>query len=222
MFCLMDVSGSMDEARKDLAKRFFILLYLFLTRHYEKIDLVFIRHHTQASEVNEDEFFHATESGGTVVSSALTLMHEIIRARYPAATGTSTARRPRTATTGSRIRQVPRAAGRPAPAAVRYYAYVQVADGDQNLWEEYNAWRDANATSRCRRSSTPAQIFPGVPRPFKKEQSAGMTARSQLPSAQRLPSPLGLDLRADRALLRRDRATPPSSYGLDTYPTSSS
>ena len=68
MFCLMDVSGSMDEARKDLAKRFFILLYLFLTRHYEKIDLVFIRHHTQAQEVDEENFFHARETGGTVVS----------------------------------------------------------------------------------------------------------------------------------------------------------
>ncbi|MGD9835427.1 MAG: YeaH/YhbH family protein, partial [Piscinibacter sp.] len=56
MFCLMDVSGSMDEARKDLAKRFFILLYLFLTRHYEKIDIVFIRHHTQAQEVDEHNF----------------------------------------------------------------------------------------------------------------------------------------------------------------------
>jgi uncharacterized sporulation protein YeaH/YhbH (DUF444 family) len=76
MFCLMDVSGSMDEARKDLAKRFFILLYLFLTRHYERIDLVFIRHHTQAQEVNEHDFFHATETGGTVVSSALVLMEE--------------------------------------------------------------------------------------------------------------------------------------------------
>jgi uncharacterized sporulation protein YeaH/YhbH (DUF444 family) len=83
MFCLMDVSGSMDEARKDLAKRFFILLYLFLTRHYERIDLVFIRHHTQAQEVNEHDFFHATETGGTVVSSALVLMEQIIRARYP-------------------------------------------------------------------------------------------------------------------------------------------
>ena len=62
MFCLMDVSGSMDEARKDLAKRFFILLYLFLTRHYEKIDLVFIRHHTQAQEVDEENFFHATRN----------------------------------------------------------------------------------------------------------------------------------------------------------------
>jgi uncharacterized sporulation protein YeaH/YhbH (DUF444 family) len=82
MFCLMDVSGSMDEQRKELAKRFFILLYLFLTRHYEKIELVFIRHHTQAQEVSEDDFFHARETGGTVVSSALELMDQIIRERY--------------------------------------------------------------------------------------------------------------------------------------------
>ena len=104
MFCLMDVSGSMDEARKDLAKRFFILLYLFLTRHYDKIDLVFIRHHTQAQEVDEENFFHARETGGTVVSSALVLMEEIIRARYSPASGTSTARRPATATTGTTTR----------------------------------------------------------------------------------------------------------------------
>ncbi len=82
MFCLMDVSGSMDEARKDLSKRFFILLYLFLTRHYEKIDIVFIRHHTQAQEVDEENFFRARETGGTVVSSALVLMDEIIKERY--------------------------------------------------------------------------------------------------------------------------------------------
>ncbi|MFP5407375.1 MAG: DUF444 family protein, partial [Gammaproteobacteria bacterium] len=82
MFCLMDVSGSMDEARKDMAKRFFMLLYLFLTRHYETIELVFIRHHTQAQEVDEQNFFHATETGGTVVSSALVLMEEIVRQRY--------------------------------------------------------------------------------------------------------------------------------------------
>jgi hypothetical protein len=70
------------RGRKELSKRFFILLYLFLTRHYEKIDIVFIRHHTQAQEVDEENFFHATETGGTVVSSALVLMEEIIRARY--------------------------------------------------------------------------------------------------------------------------------------------
>lgn len=83
MFCIMDVSGSMDEAKKDIAKRFFILLYMFLTKNYEKIELVFIRHHTSAKEVNEEEFFYSRETGGTVVSSALELLNTIIEARYP-------------------------------------------------------------------------------------------------------------------------------------------
>ncbi len=82
MFCLMDVSGSMDQATKDIAKRFFILLYLFLQRNYEKTEIVFIRHHTSAKEVDEDEFFHSRETGGTVVSSALKLMQKIIEERY--------------------------------------------------------------------------------------------------------------------------------------------
>ncbi len=82
MFCIMDVSGSMDQATKDIAKRFFILLYLFLQRNYEKTEIVFIRHHTSAKEVDEDEFFHSRETGGTVVSSALQLMQEIIKERY--------------------------------------------------------------------------------------------------------------------------------------------
>jgi uncharacterized sporulation protein YeaH/YhbH (DUF444 family) len=82
MFCLMDVSGSMDEHRKNLAKRFFLLLHLFLQRNYDKIDVVFIRHHTTAMEVDEQEFFYSRESGGTVVSSALNLVYEVIRDRY--------------------------------------------------------------------------------------------------------------------------------------------
>jgi uncharacterized sporulation protein YeaH/YhbH (DUF444 family) len=83
MFCLMDVSGSMNQATKDIAKRFFILLYLFLKRNYDRIDVVFIRHHTSAKEVDEQEFFYSRETGGTIVSSALKLMHEIMMARYP-------------------------------------------------------------------------------------------------------------------------------------------
>lgn len=85
MFCIMDVSGSMDEAKKDIAKRFFILLYLFLTKNYEKIELVFIRHHTSAKEVNEEEFFYSRETGGTVVSSALEMLYTTILARFPSA-----------------------------------------------------------------------------------------------------------------------------------------
>lgn len=85
MFCLMDISGSMGEHEKDLAKRFYYLLYLFLERKYDKVDIIFIRHHTQAKEVDEEEFFYSTETGGTLVSSALALMNEIIIDRYSSA-----------------------------------------------------------------------------------------------------------------------------------------
>ena len=82
MFCIMDVSGSMDEPKKDMAKRFFILLYLFLTKNYDKIDLVFIRHHTSAKIVDEHDFFYSRETGGTVVSSALEVLSKSIRTKY--------------------------------------------------------------------------------------------------------------------------------------------
>lgn len=83
MFCLMDVSASMDERKKDLAKRFFALLHLFLSRKYERLEIVFIRHTDDAEEVDEHRFFHDRKTGGTVVLSALALMHRIIEERYP-------------------------------------------------------------------------------------------------------------------------------------------
>ena len=83
VFCVMDISGSMGQAQKDIAKRFFLLLYFFLQRKYEKIDIVFISHTQDAKEVTEEEFFNSRENGGTVVSSALRLMSDIIKARYP-------------------------------------------------------------------------------------------------------------------------------------------
>ncbi|WP_395687038.1 YeaH/YhbH family protein [Caenimonas koreensis] len=174
MFCLMDVSGSMDEARKDLAKRFFILLYLFLTRHYQQTDVVFIRHHTQAAEVTEDEFFHATESGGTVVSSALTMMHDIIRQRYLGAEwniyGAQASDGDNWQQDSSKCRELLDSKILPL---VRYYAYVQVAEEDQNLWEEYTRVRDANEHFAMQKIVTPSQIFPVFRDLFKK--SAGAT-----------------------------------------------
>jgi len=82
MFCIMDISGSMGEKEKDISKRFFMLLYMFLTKQYERIEIVFIRHHTEAKEVDEQEFFNSKESGGTVVLPALELMKKIIDERY--------------------------------------------------------------------------------------------------------------------------------------------
>jgi uncharacterized protein len=82
MFCIMDVSASMGYHEKDIAKRFFTLLYIFLTKQYKNVELVFIRHHTESKEVNEEEFFHSKESGGTVVAPSLKLMDKIIQERY--------------------------------------------------------------------------------------------------------------------------------------------
>ena len=78
MFCLMDVSGSMTEHMKDLAKRFYVLLYIFLKRRYKNVDVVFIRHTHQAAEVDEETFFNSPETGGTVVSTALEEMRRVI------------------------------------------------------------------------------------------------------------------------------------------------
>ena len=100
MFCLMDVSGSMSEHMKDLAKRFYMLLYVFLTRRYRHVEIVFIRHTDRAEEVDEETFFHGPASGGTLVSSALAGdARDRARALFARRTGTSTPRRPPTATT---------------------------------------------------------------------------------------------------------------------------
>jgi len=170
MFCLMDVSGSMDEGRKELSKRFFILLYLFLTRHYEKIDLVFIRHHTQAQEVDEQNFFHARETGGTVVSSALVLMDEIIRARYSPAEwniyGAQASDGDNWHHDSGRCREL---LGDKLLPLVRYFAYVQVAEEEQNLWDEYTQLLESHRHFAMRKATEAAQIYPVFRDLFKKE-----------------------------------------------------
>ncbi len=174
MFCLMDVSGSMDEGRKELSKRFFILLYLFLTRHYEKIDIVFIRHHTQAQEVTEDEFFHARETGGTVVSSALVLMDQIVRARYAPSEWNIYAAQ---ASDGDNWHhdsgQCRELLANKLLPLVRYFAYVQVAEEEQNLWHEYSQLAQEQPQRFAMRKATSAdQIYPVFRDLFKKEGSA--------------------------------------------------
>jgi uncharacterized sporulation protein YeaH/YhbH (DUF444 family) len=170
MFCLMDVSGSMDEGRKELSKRFFILLYLFLTRHYDKIELVFIRHHTQAQEVDEENFFHARETGGTVVSSALVLMEEIIKARYPPSEwniyGAQASDGDNWHHDSGRCREL--LAEKLLPL-VRYFAYVQVAEEEQNLWGEYAQLVGVYRHFVMRKVTEPAHIYPVFRDLFQKE-----------------------------------------------------
>ncbi len=139
MFCIMDVSGSMGREEKDVAKRFFMLLYLFLTRTYEKIQIVFISHHTIASEVDEETFFYSRETGGTVVSSALKLMASIIQDRYPTNDWNIYAAQ---ASDGDNWHNDSKICvellNKEIMPFVQYYSYIEItSDRHQNLWEEY-------------------------------------------------------------------------------------
>ncbi|MES2150380.1 MAG: YeaH/YhbH family protein [Pseudomonadota bacterium] len=171
MFCVMDVSGSMDESRKDTAKRFFILLYLFLKRAYDKIEVVFIRHHTAAAEVDENEFFHSRESGGTVVSSALNLLTKIIGERYGSGEWNSYVAQ---ASDGDNwdndsvlCKQLLINTIMPS---VQYYTYVEITDGPpQNLWEQYAEVSDHHVNFAMQKIVTPADIYPVFRELFKKQ-----------------------------------------------------
>ena len=171
MFCLMDVSGSMDQKAKDLSKRFFLLLYLFLQRAYRHTEVVFIRHHTEAKEVDEEQFFHARESGGTIVSSALKLADEIVTKRYPAdqwniygAQASDGDNWPEDSPVCAKLLRdvlLPR---------MQYYAYVEIgAQAPQSLWQEYAALADSRGAARgnarasdfaLTRITDAAEIFP--------------------------------------------------------------
>ncbi len=141
MFCLMDVSGSMDQATKDMAKRFYLLLYMFLQRHYERIELVFIRHHTQAKEVDEQEFFYSRETGGTVVSSALELMQQIIEERYsPEEWNIYGAQASDGDNWNSDSPKCGELLRKTLLPQLQYYAYVEITRNQhQDLWQEYTS-----------------------------------------------------------------------------------
>lgn len=139
MLCLMDVSGSMTQEIKDMAKRFYMLLYMFLKRNYQKIEVIFIRHHTSAREVDEQDFFYARETGGTIVSSALKLMLEVVRDRYPANDWNIYAAQ---ASDGDNwaddSSQCIDLLINSILPLVQYYAYVEITPGEhQALWRAY-------------------------------------------------------------------------------------
>ncbi|WP_095498162.1 YeaH/YhbH family protein [Paraferrimonas haliotis] len=173
MFCLMDVSGSMDQATKEMAKRFYILLYLFLTRTYENLDVVFIRHHTQAKEVDEQEFFYSQETGGTIVSSALKLMHEIQQQRYPsndwnvyvaqASDGDNWADDSPNCHRWLQKKILPN---------VRYFSYIEITTrAHQTLWREYQKLAQTNDHFAMQHIKSVSDIYP-VFRELFKRQSA--------------------------------------------------
>ncbi len=174
MFCLMDVSGSMGEFEKEIAKRFFIMLHLFLSRAYERIELVFIRHHTAAKEVDEEEFFYSRETGGTIVSSALKMLADIVQDRYPPSEWNIYAAQ---ASDGDNW-------GDDSPRSrnmliekimpyLQYYAYIEIGEGTPigNLWQEYEKVRASCPHFAMQKISGPAEIYPVFRKLFEKQPS---------------------------------------------------
>lgn len=178
MFCIMDVSGSMGKYEKDLAKRFFTLLYLFLTRKYEKVDIIFIRHTTEANEVDENEFFHGRQTGGTIVSSALILTSDIIKERYP------------TSDWNIYISQASDSDnwGEDSPKCLKvlendilpftqYYAYVEISHEPDsgwftsgNLWKHYKLLKNAYNNFVMKKIASAEDIYPVFRSLFEKDR----------------------------------------------------
>ena len=179
MFCLMDVSGSMTEHMKDLSKRFFTLLYLFLSRRYRNVDVVFIRHTHEAEEVDEETFFYSTETGGTVVSTALVEMKRVIDERYPPGDwNIYCAQASDGDNTSSDNSKTSGLLGDVILPLCQYFAYIEVGaeykdwlGRDSDLWRTYKVHAVSGGNFAMRRVRVRSQIFPVFRDLFAKERN---------------------------------------------------
>ena len=187
MFCLMDVSGSMDQHMKDLAKRFYSLLYLFLQTRYDKVEVVFIRHTHEAREVDEETFFYSRETGGTVVSTALTEMLSILQERYPADQWNIYAAQ---ASDGDNLPsdnlRTLKMLDQIILPLCQYYAYLEVGHSEESgggrfrlsgdeptgLWRAYQNLARPDGNFALRRVTDRRDIFPVFRELFKRRETA--------------------------------------------------
>jgi uncharacterized protein len=181
MFCLMDVSASMGERHKDLAKRFFILLHLFLKRKYERVDIVFIRHTHEAAEVDEQEFFYGRETGGTMVSSALKTMIAVRDARYPVADwNVYCAQASDGDNSAGDSSECVALLDKAILPLTQYYAYIEIADEDasddarqKDLWRAYVGLKERASNFAMARVAGRADIYPVFRKLFAKQPRQG-------------------------------------------------
>ena len=190
MFCLMDVSGSMTEDMKDLAKRFYVLLYLFLQRRYKHVELVFIRHTHEAAEVDEETFFNSRETGGTLVSTALEEMRRVVADRFPPADWNIYAAQASDGDNASGDSQrTARLLTEEILPACQYYAYIEVGrDGEHgmpgfprgptDLWRTYETLVAMGAPMAMKKVRHRRDIFPVFRELFQKQSAGGEGARA--------------------------------------------
>ena len=192
MFCLMDASASMTEPLKDLAKRFFMLLHVFLMRYYREVHIVFIRHTSTAAEVDEETFFRGTETGGTVISTALDEMLRSCASAIRRPTGTSTRRRPPTATTSTTTcraawscstRRSCRSASI-SPTSRRRTASASTTRSETPVWHGYAEVARRRRNFAMRRVAAPEDIFPVFHELFSASGVARLRRQFELATAR--------------------------------------
>ncbi|MEJ2117127.1 MAG: YeaH/YhbH family protein [Alphaproteobacteria bacterium] len=163
MFCLMDTSASMTQSLKNLAKRFFMLLHIFLSRHYRDVQVVFIRHTTYASEVDEDTFFRSTETGGTVISSAYEEMLRVVKERYPVDEWNIYAAQASDGANdlGDMMRCTDMLEHQILPLC-QYFAYIEVGTNisESIIWSGFSPLEDFHKHFAMRHVVTPSEIYP--------------------------------------------------------------
>lgn len=163
MFCLMDTSASMTQSLKDLAKRFFMLLHIFLARHYRDVTVVFIRHTSVASEVDEETFFRSTETGGTVISTAFEEMRRIVAERFPADEWNIYAAQASDGANdlGDMARCIDMLDETILPVC-QYYAYIEVGThiSESIIWSGFSPLTSKHRHFAMRHVSSPGDIYP--------------------------------------------------------------
>lgn len=178
MFCLMDCSGSMEEFHKTIAKKFFLLLYLFLHKEYEFVELVFIRHTHTAAEVDEDTFFNSRVTGGTIVSTALELAYEIMTERYDASATNFYISQASDGDNWADDMKPTEELLRKIVPMVQYYAYIEINDphwveqrrmyGQDQLLRCFKNLEREFKNLKCREVVDASEVYPVLQELFQK------------------------------------------------------
>ena len=162
------LDGSGDQRH---GQTFYILLYLFLSRTYKNVEVVYIRHHTRAKEVDEQEFFYSQETGGTIVSSALKLMNDVVEERYdPAQWNIYAAQASDGDNWADDSPLCHELLAKKILPMVRYYSYIEITRrAHQTLWREYEDLQAKFDNFAMQHIREPDDIYPVFRELFRKQ-----------------------------------------------------
>lgn len=182
VFLVMDVSGSMTELLKELAKSFFLLMYLFLERSYERVEIVYVKYHSIAKITDAEDFYYGQETGGTVASSALQLVYDTITEKYPTSMWNAyVAHASDGDNFGHDNLEVINIITQKLLPLLQYYAYVQInaeeiqawwnsLDDEDNLWQVFKKLKEDHRNLDAALVENAKDVYPVFLKLFEKRK----------------------------------------------------